>query len=99
MVLILYVVAFWVRFHRKDVHSTILQLLLTLSYALGFAVIGVGLVRDDELPRWFRRGSVMSALGIFTIATAWLLFFVANKWVTHATMEVERRRKEGEKQK
>ena len=99
VIVMLYLVAFWVRFHRRDNHNTVLMLVLTASYLIGLAIVVVALFKDDELPRWFRKASVMTALGVFSILSAWLSFFVANKWVLHVTSDADRKRSEAVKPK
>lgn len=97
VVLILYLMAYWVRHHRDDTHSTTLVLLLTLSYLMGLVIVGVSLFRDEDLPRWFHKGTVLSALAIGSILISWLMFFVANKWVGHALTDGDRRRRDSDK--
>ncbi len=84
--LLLYVVACW-SYWRHTHRSKILFLMMHLSFIFGCCIVVLALVEDT--PSWFRRSSVLSALGVLSIFAALISFVAAHMWMGDVTKELQ----------
>lgn len=92
IVAILFAFAYALRARRREPQNKRLFQLMVASFALGLLVVIVSQI--DDPPSWFKKHSVLSALGICLILCAWGSYYFASRWVQQvtATLESEKRK-------